>query len=84
MNFRKYVFKQFISQILPKIGFLFQEKQELIKLIYFKQCNVRYVCLKSDSHLPKKLGYLLHWKPFKIDEKCLLFHLESSSRSQDI
>ena len=35
--------------------------------------------LKSDSHLPKKftlknLHYLLQWKPFKIDEKCVLFH----------
>ena len=33
---------------------------------------------------PKKLCYLLHWKPFKNDEKCLLFHLKSSFRSQDI
>ena len=24
------------------------------------------------------------WKPFKIDEKCFLFHLKSSFRSQDI
>ena len=30
---------------------------------------------KSDSHLPKKmLFYLSHWKPFKNDEKCCLFH----------
>ena len=34
--------------------------------------------------LPKKLCYLLHWKPFKNDEKCFLFHLKSSFRSQDI
>ena len=42
--------------------------------------------LKSDSHLPKKkkLHYLLHWKPFKNDEKCFLFYLKSSFRSQDI
>ena len=39
--------------------------------------------LKSDSHFPKKLCYLLHWKPFKKDEKCFLFHLKSSFRSQD-
>ena len=29
------------------------------------------------------LCYLLHWKPFKNDEKCFLFHLKSSFRSQD-
>ena len=40
--------------------------------------------LKSDSHLPKKLCSLLHWKPFKNDEKGFLFHLQSSFRSQDI
>ena len=34
--------------------------------------------LESDSYLPKKLFYLLHWKPFKNDEKCFLFHLKSS------
>ena len=32
--------------------------------------------LKSDSHLPKKLLYLLQWKPFKNDEKCFLFHVK--------
>ena len=25
-----------------------------------------------------------NWKPFKNDEKCFLFHLKSSFRSQDI
>ena len=28
--------------------------------------------------------YLANESPFKNDEKCFLFHLESSSRSQDI
>ena len=28
--------------------------------------------------------YLLHWKPFKSDEKCFSFHLKSSFHSQDI
>ena len=41
--------------------------------------------LKSDSDLPKKnLCYLLDWQPFKNDEKCSLFHLKSSFRSEDI
>ena len=31
--------------------------------------------LKSDYHLPKKMHYLLHWKPFKNDEESFLFHL---------
>ena len=40
--------------------------------------------LKSYSHLPKKLFYLLQSKPFKNDENCFLFHLKSSFRSEDI
>ena len=40
--------------------------------------------LKSDSHLPKQLFYLVQRKPFKNNEKCFLFHLKSSFRSQDI
>ena len=32
----------------------------------------------------KTLFDLLRWKPFKNDEKCFLFPLESSFRSQDI
>ena len=42
------------------------------------------VKLKSDSHLSKKLCYLLDWKRFKNDRKCFLFHLESSFCFQDI
>ena len=32
----------------------------------------------------KYLCYLLDWNPFRNDEKCFLFHLKSTSRSQDI
>ena len=32
----------------------------------------------------QKNCYLLHWKPFRNDEKCFLFHLKNSFRSQDI
>ena len=39
---------------------------------------------KSVSHLPKKMFYLLQWKPFKNDEKCVSFHLKGSFCSQDI
>ena len=39
---------------------------------------------KSDSHLPKKLYYLLDLKTFKNHEKCFLFHLKNSFCSQDI
>ena len=31
--------------------------------------------LKPNSHLPKKISYLLHRKPFKNDEKCFFFFL---------
>ena len=40
--------------------------------------------LKSDFHLSKKIVLFAWWKPFKIDEKCFLFRLKSSFRSQNI
>ena len=40
--------------------------------------------LKSDYHIPNKLFYLFQWNPFKNDQKCSLFHLTSSLRSQHI
>ena len=41
--------------------------------------------LKSDFHLPEKFcGTCLIESPLKNDEKCFLFHLTSSFRSQDI
>ena len=40
------------------------------------------ITLKSGSHLPKE--FVLFGKPVKNDEKCFLFHLKSSFRSQDI
>ena len=41
--------------------------------------------LKSNFRPPKKkMFYLLQWQPFKNGEKCFLFHLKSSFRSQDI
>ena len=46
-------------------------------------CNY-WKSLKSTFHDPKKSFYLLQWKPFKNDEKCLSFQLESSPRSQNI
>ena len=39
---------------------------------------------KKTLTFQKKLCYLLRWKPFKNDEKCFLFHLKNSFRSQDI
>ena len=41
--------------------------------------------LKSESHPPKKtMFFLFHRNPFKNDQKCFLFHLKSSFRSQNI
>ena len=51
-------------------------------MLHSESCN--NYCLKSDSHLPKKLCYLLNWKPFKNDEKSFLFHLKSFFRFQGI
>ena len=48
------------------------------KAFGWKHKNSR-ITSKSDSHLPKKLSYLRHWKPFKNDEECFLFHLKSLS-----
>ena len=36
-----------------------------------KNQNLKY--LKSESHLPRNLYYLLDWKPFRNDQKCFLF-----------
>ena len=49
--------------------------------IYLKKLPTH---LNSDSQLPNFFFYLLQWKPFKNAEKCFLFHLKSSFRSQDI
>ena len=44
--------------------------------------------VKTKSHLlkgvPESETIFCDWKPFKNDEKCFLFHLESFSSSQDI
>ena len=54
-----------------------------LKMVIFQQ-----ELLKSDSNHPKKKQkkafYFLQWSPFKNDEKCFLYHLKSSFRSQDI
>ena len=42
--------------------------------------NVKVGLLPSE----KKNFYLFQWKPFKNNEKCFLFHLINSFRSQDI
>ena len=68
--------------------------REPIKSQISRSVYILDTTLKSDSHLSKKWCYLLHWKskkscyllhwkPFK-NEKCFLFHLKSSFRSQDI
>ena len=46
-------------------------------------CKIKTNYLKLDSHLPNKLLFA-SMTAFKNDEKCFLFHLKSSFRSQDI
>ena len=54
-----------------------------IKVTGFNYIWIKNITLKLDSHL-SKLFYLLQQKPFKNDEKFVLFNLKSSFRSQDI
>ena len=49
-----------------------------------KHSKSPYNALKSGSHLPKKIVLFASLKALKNHEKCLLFHLKSSFRSQDI
>ena len=46
---------------------------------YFERKNVK----KFKQLYCRNIVYLIY-KPFKIDDKCFLFHLKSSFRSQDI
>ena len=49
------------------------------------QTNAAKLIIKVGlSPSKKNLFYLLHWKPFKNDEKGFLFHLKSPFRSEDI
>ena len=80
-----------ISCIFPMANFNFNFNEYVLKAIKCIKIinNVRtiklfFTILKSHSHLPKKLCYLLDWKPFKSDENCFLFHLKMSFLSQDI
>ena len=58
--YRKNILGQQFSQVIPS-GYLF-------RLLHAQKFQIFTTKLKSDSHLPKKLCYLLHWKPFKNDE----------------
>ena len=49
-----------------------------LKKMFFKKIKVRLPSSKNKKY------YLCHWKPFKNDEECFLFHLKSSFHSQDI
>ena len=42
------------------------------------------LALKSNSQLPPKIFIFVSMIAFKNNEKCFLFHLKSSFRSQDI
>ena len=44
-----------------------------LQTTYYYFCRISSVFWKSDYHLPKKLFYLLQWKPFKNGEKVLFF-----------
>ena len=54
-----------------------------ICMFYYYEANFYHVIKMPVNFLikvglspsKKNLRYLLHWEPFKSDEKCLLFHL---------
>ena len=54
---------------------LMSETSHWYMILHFTFINKN--CLKSDSSLPK-ICCLLHWKPFKNDEKCFWFHIKNS------
>ena len=58
--YRKNILGQQFSQVIPS--------EYLFRLLQAQKFQIFSTKLKSDSHLPKKLCYLLHWKPFKNDE----------------
>ena len=51
--------------------------------LFFMALSFSYSLILDSHFSKKKLFYLLQWKPFKNDEKCILFHVKSSSHSQD-
>ena len=70
-------------KIVSYINFI-QKESGFVEFLAEFQTMIKYGSLKSKSHLPKKLLYLLQRKPFKKDEKCFLFHLKSYFHTQDI
>ena len=75
------------SSVPLHIGFLAGFKSKFLYRGFSNWMKKLTTCpdLKSKSHLlKKKMCGLLHWKPFKSNEECFLFHLKSSFRSQGI
>ena len=51
--------------------------QTQLEFVLFFSCSSQRTAIKSNSHLSKKLFYLLQRKPFKNDEKCFLLILKT-------
>ena len=65
-----------ISRKTQRVFWWFQREQKLINSFKFPSGRT--------LTFPNNLCYLFHWKPFKKDGKCFLFHLKSSFCSEDI
>ena len=67
-------------------NYLYQARENILNyvnyLLYISLNYINYIYIYRQTVRPKKI--FDNWKPFKIDEKCFSFHLESSFRSQDI
>ena len=46
--------------------------------------NINKKSVRTERRTQRSETIFDNWKPFKNDEKCFLFHLESPFRSQDI
>ena len=67
-------------------NYLYQARENILNyvnyLLYISLNYINYIYIYRQTVRSKKI--FDNWKPFKIDEKCFSFHLESSFRSQDI
>ena len=81
-----YVFFSAIAESLLLQGILGTRlcPHKVLEFCYYFLISWHHNSWSRTLTFQKKLSYLLHWKPFKNDKKCFLFHLKSSFSSQDI
>ena len=90
------IFTDFLTifqQIEPLIQLLFKHLKKMLRNTlrrFIKREEIKdkkacyIVVLNVEGALSGLREFSCNWKPFKNDEKCFLFYLKSSFRSQDI